>query len=133
MMILEFEDGQQITVKAILGGPRLVDGVMRDVLRVEIDPETMAFRDVKTLFTQPSKTNHLYTYGEEPDENGDPVVKKILSGEGYNHFVSISEERRRVIYPPGRIRPPEYEEIIAVCVAQMTYEEYKAAYPDADV
>ncbi|MCM1222307.1 MAG: hypothetical protein NC548_48355 [Lachnospiraceae bacterium] len=116
-MLLEFENGFQLEVDNIIGGPRLVMGVLRDTLRIEVKPDVMSFRELKSLFEYNSGV--LYTIEEVDGE-----TNKTLVGEGYTIFVSISDENRKVATPPGRLLPDQYEEIYAVTIAQETYQEH---------
>lgn len=120
MDILELLDGQQIEVVRILGGPRLINGVMRDTLSIEVDPSTMSLDELASIFKDSSKTNHLFTY---IDENDSKV--KVEIGEGYDIFVSAHLEHRKVDRVPGKIAPDQYEDIIVVNIAQLTYDEYQ--------
>lgn len=119
-MILEFLDGSQIDVIAIFGGPQLINGVMRDTLRIEVSP-TIEFDKLKSHFKDNPKTSMLYSYTESAD--GSEVTKNEI-GEGYNIFVSISDEERKKASPPGRLLPDQIEEVYVVTIAQMTYQEY---------
>ena len=127
-MLLEFLDGSQIAVHAIFGGPRLVMGVMRDTLRVEVSPETITFDQLKNLFKDRNKCRTLYSYTDDVDDDGNPIVIKNTIGEGYSIFVSISDEERSVRYQPGLLRPERTEEVYVVTIAQMKYNEYLAEY-----
>ena len=117
-MILEFADGTQLNVKNIFAGPRLIDGIMRDTFRIEIDPSTMGFEDIKKLFNDTNKTSLLYAYSDESND-------KTNIGEGYQLFVSITDTNRKVTPPPGRLVPITYEEVYIITMAQLTYEEYQ--------
>lgn len=123
-MILEFLDGSKIDVNAIFGGPQLVNGVLRDTLRIEVDPTTISFNDLKSHFKDNPKTSMLYSYTDGLDDSGNPIEVKNEIGEGYNIFVSISDEERKKSTPPGRIQPDQMEEVFVVTIAQMTYQEY---------
>lgn len=130
-MVLEFQDGMQLNIIGIYGGPQTIDGVERDVFRIVIPQNVMSKADLTTLFKDnPEKTNRLYTYGEVPDELGFPKETKILSGQGYNIFISIQEEQdvRRGI--PGRLFKEVITDVYAIYMAQMTYDEYVQAFPD---
>lgn len=120
-MILEFLDGSKLEVIAIFGGPQLVNGVLRDTLRIEVSPSIIDFTDLKSHFKDNPKTSMLYSYTESAD--GEGIVKSEI-GEGYNIFVSISDEERKKAAPPGRLLPDQIEEVYVVAIAQMTYQEY---------
>lgn len=127
-MILQFKDGTQLDVLGIFGGPRLIMGVMRDTLRIEVDPSSVTFDKLKALFKNNPNTSTLYTYTETVDDNNRPIIKKNEVGEGYEIFVSISDEERRITPPPGKMAPDQIEEVYVVTVAQMTYQEYQQAH-----
>lgn len=124
-MTLEFANGTQLEVDAIFGGPRLVRGVMRDTLRIEVNPETIGFAELRAMFKDNPATSVLYSYVED-DGSPNPVRKQV--GEGYSIFVSISDEERKVTTPPGVMAPDKIEEIYVVQIAQQTYEEYTAEH-----
>lgn len=131
-MILEFVDGTQIEVEAIFGGPRLINGVMRDTLRIEVSPDTIGFDDLKSLFKNNPATSMLYSYTNNIDEEGNTITEKNTIGEGYNIFVSISDETRKVVTPPGMLLPDKLEDIFIVTIAQMTYQEYHETHQDSE-
>jgi len=116
-MLLEFENGFRLEVDNIIGGPRLVMGVLRDTLRIEVLPNVMDFKELKSLFE--NNSGNLYTIEEVDGE-----MKKSLIGEGYTILVSVSDENRKITTLPGRLLPDRYEEIYAVTVAQETYQEH---------
>lgn len=116
-MLLEFGNGTQLEVDNIIGGPRLVMGVLRDTLRIEVYPHVMEFKELKPLFEK--SDGILYTVEEVDGEN-----QKTMIGEGYTILVAVSDENRKVATPPGRLLPERYEEIYAVTVAQETYQEH---------
>lgn len=123
-MILEFLNGDQLNVKAIFGGPRLISGIMRDTLRIEIDPKTISFDDLKNKFKDNPNVAKLYTYSESTDSEGKVNAVKTEMGEGYKIFVSISDEERHVQQVPGKLAPAVTEEVYIVTIAQQTYEEF---------
>lgn len=131
-MILEFVDGTQIEVEAIFGGPRLINGVMRDTLRIEVSPDTIGFDDLKVLFKNNPATSMLYSYTNNIDGEGNTITEKNTIGEGYNIFVSISDETRKVVTPPGMLLPDKLEDIFIVTIAQMTYQEYHETHQDSE-
>lgn len=116
-MLLEFGNGTQLEVDNIIGGPRLVMGVLRDTLRIEVYPHVMEFKELKSLFEQGDGT--FYT-----TEEVDGEVQKVMIGEGYTILVAVSDEKRKVGTPPGRLLPDQYEEIYVVTIAQETYQEH---------
>lgn len=119
-MILEFIDKSQIEVLTIFGGPSLVKGVMRDTLRIEVDPNKVNLNDLKEIFENKYKCLRLFTYDTDEGEN----VKTEI-GEGYCVFVSCKTEKREKIHFPGKIMPTEYEDINIVTTAQYTYDEWQ--------
>lgn len=129
-MQLKFVDGSSIQVLSIFGGPRLINGVMRDTLRIEVAPETISFEDLKSHFKNNPKTVKLYTI--EPSTDGSTEAKESEIGEGYRIFVSIAEEQKRISAPPGKLVPPKYEDIYVVQIAQQTYEEYVSEVPSVE-
>lgn len=129
-MILQFKDGSKLNVLDIFGGPRLIMGVMRDTLRIEVDPSTTSFGELKALFKNNPNTSTLYSYTDAVDDQNRPVIKKNEIGEGYEIFVSITDEERRITPPPGKMAPDQIEEVFVVTIAQMTYQEYQQTHPD---
>ena len=123
-MILEFINGDQINVNSIFGGPKLINGVMRDTLRIEINPNEYTFDQLKSFFKDNPNTSKLYSYSESKDDNGDIINVKNEIGEGYKIFVSISDEERHIQQVPGKLVPARTEEVYIVTIAQQTYEEY---------
>lgn len=126
-MILEFLDKSQLDVLSIFGGPRLINGVMRDTLRIEVSPSIITFDELKASFKDNPKTATLYTYSNFDD----PTIKHE-AGIGYMIFVSITDEERRIISPPGKMVPDEFEEVFIVTIAQMTYQEYQKVIPPSE-
>lgn len=126
-MILEFLDKSQLDVLSIFGGPRLINGVMRDTLRIEVSPSIITFDELKASFKDNPKTATLYTYSNIDD----PTIKHE-AGVGYMIFVSITDEERRIISPPGKMVPDEFEEVFIITIAQMTYQEYQKVIPPSE-
>lgn len=124
-MILELDNNVQIEVLTILGGPVNVDGITRDVLTIEIDPDVVPMDTLKRVFGNIDSLAHLYTY--EEDEDGVDLPEKIEIGEGYTIVLGIEEETRKVTPFPGKIVPDTYETINVVTLAQMTYDEWMAS------
>ena len=124
-MTLEFLDGTQLEVITIIGGPKLIGGVMRDTLQIEVDPSVATLEQLKTLFKDPIKCRTLYGYNEAVDESTDQVstVRETI-GEGYTIFVSVADEERHIAAPPGYLQPDTIEEVCVVQIAQLTYAEY---------
>ena len=96
-MILEFVDGSQLEVSTIIGGPKLINGVLRDTLQIEVDPSTIEFNELKNKFKDNQNTSKLYTYVE--DEDGNITDEKVEIGEDYSIFVSISDEEKKIVSP----------------------------------
>ncbi len=124
-MILEFKDGSQLEVKAIFGGPKLVNGELRDTLRIEVDPKTIYFDNLKSMFKLNKNTDELYVYNNPSDVENNPINGKTKIGEGYNIFVSITDEERLISPPPGQLQPKRFEQVYIVTIAQMTYLEHE--------
>lgn len=122
-MVLEFKEGTQLPVKVIYGNPRIVQGVIRDTLSIEVDPSTVEFDTLKSYFKNPEYTDVLYSYTDPSDVNGTNIQYKEQIGVGYNVFVSITDTERLIASPPGQIKKPEIEEVFIVTIAQMTYGE----------
>ncbi|MCM1439769.1 MAG: hypothetical protein NC131_11310 [Roseburia sp.] len=105
---------------------------MRDTLQIEVDPTTISFSELKDLFRDQEKCRTLYSYTEAVDESTDKtILVRNTVGEAYSIFVSISDEERLVTHQPGLMLPDEIEELYTVTIAQMTYQEYAAAYPNS--
>ena len=120
-MILELNDSTQLEVIRILGGPRIINGITRDTLSIEIDPSYMDLKELTSIFNNPDKTNHLYSYMNYENESN----VKTLIAEGYNIFISSRTETRKVDKMPGFISQDEFENIHVINIAQLTYEEYQ--------
>ena len=126
-MILEFVDNNQLEVLNIMGGPANIDGIIRDVLTIEVDPDTILIGNLKNLFSDTDNLARLYTYEEELNENGDVLINRIEIGEGYTILLGVEKVNRKVIPFPGKIVPDSYECIFQVQIAQMTYDEWTAS------
>lgn len=116
MDIIEFADTTQIEVLRIFGGPRFINGYTRDTLSFEIDPSYLSLIEAKEIFQDTNKTNRIFVY---EDDN------KVEIAEGYCLYVSTRIENRVKQYPPGKVRIPEYEDIIVANIAQLTPDEYR--------
>lgn len=123
-MILEFVNKAKLAVMNIFGGPVNVDGVIRDVLTIEIDPKNTSIDDLKNIFEDQDNIAHLYTYESDYDENGNIIDTKIEIGEGYTILLGVEEVERKVNSIPGKIVPTQFETIYTVTLAQMTYDEW---------
>lgn len=121
-MVLEFNDTSRLEVLTIIGGPKLINGVLRDTLEIEVDPSTINFDELKRQFKE-EKVSKLYTYVDDVDEEGNAVQVRTEIGEDYTIFVSISDEERKIVQPPGKVVPDQYEEVYIVTIAQITYAE----------
>lgn len=117
-MKLEFADGRQLEVIAIYGGPKLIQGAMRDTLRIEVDPSLITFDNLKALFIDQDNLSVLTSITQA---GGEETRSEI--GKGYTIFVSISDENRNIAQVPGKLEPPTTEEIYVVSIAQETYAE----------
>lgn len=122
--ILEFVDKTQIPVIAIIGGPVNVEGVIRDVLTIEVDPKSISFDDLKLMFQDVDNLAHLYTYEPERNSDGDIFDTKIEIGEGYTIVLGVDEVTRKVNSFPGKIVPETFETVYIATIAQMTYDEW---------
>ena len=58
-MFLQFSDKSRIEVRNIFGGSTLVNGVLRDTLRIEIDPSVTNYDELCELFKDNPKTSVL--------------------------------------------------------------------------
>lgn len=121
-MLLRFADKSTIEIKNIFGAYQMVNGVLRDTLKIEIDPKVASYDELVSLFKDNPNTETLFTVNELDD--GSQSVSTI--GEGYTVYVSVSNERVKKFSSaePGKIIKPEYEDIFVVRIAQQTYEEY---------
>lgn len=122
-MKIEFLDGTQLDVIVIFGGPRLIDGVMRDTLMLEFDPKKYELSELTTHFQDDAKCMSLFSYTEE-NINGEITLQKNKIGDGYTVFISAESETRRIQPPPGVLAPEETESVNVVTIAQITYQEY---------
>lgn len=123
-VILEFNDGYKLNVLNIFGGPVNIDGIIRDVLTIEIDTKTDTIDNINKIFNNSANLIHLYSYESDYNENGDITDIKIEIGEGYTILLGVEEITRKVDHFSGKILPDEYETIYSVTIAQMTYEEW---------
>lgn len=123
-MIIELMDGTQIkNVKNVYGGPKLIQGVVRDTLRIEIDGKE-SIKDLLDIFTNNPNTIKMYTYNTKVNDDKSESLEKVLMGEGYTICVSIDRVTKNIPHQPGLLLPDKKEEIIEVMMAQLTYEEY---------
>lgn len=120
--ILEFKNKSQIKVMTILGGPINIDGITRDVLTIEVDPNIIDINTLRRIFEDAENISHLYTY--ESDEDCILADTRIEIGEGYTILLGIEEITRKITPFPGKIVPDSFETIYTVTLAQMTYEEW---------
>ena len=124
---LEFADGRRINVKSIYGGPQLINGAMRDTLKIEVDPKEFNFNSLKALFGEPSNLETI-SFITETDGSGDVksgTELKTTIGTGYTILVSISDEFRTESPVPGSMNPPSTKEVIVVTISQETYAEHQ--------
>lgn len=124
MQIIELMDGSSISVKRVFGGPRIVDGVKRDVLRIEFD-DSVEDQVIEKTFKNNKNAFKLYTYSDTPTENGGTSSNKILMGTGYTIYLGIKVEEKTIPHKPGLLLPDIKETIKTVELAQITYEEYQ--------
>ena len=119
-MYLEFNDGTQLECIRILGGSRTIKGIERDCLSIEVDPYSIGLGNLERYFLNPSNMVHLYTR----EKAGDISPKQEI-GEGYMYLIGCRRESRKVKRTPGTMAPDEYNDILIVNIAQLTYEEYQ--------
>jgi len=92
-MILEFNDGSQLEVLVIFGEAIVGDdGIERDALTIDVDPQTATIEELKTIFQDSNKTDHLYTYIDD----GINTNVRVEIGEGYNKFIYAINENKLV-------------------------------------
>ena len=124
-MILEFVNKFRMNVKNIFGGPINVNGIIRDVLSIEIEPDdSISINDIKAIFNNTKNLAFLYTYELDYIENGDLVNKKLQIGEGYTILLGVEEVTRKLNNFPGTIAPERFETLYIVNIAQLTYDEW---------
>ena len=123
-MILEFVDESSIDVIAIFGSPVNINGTIRDVLTIEVDPATTSQNKLREIFSNTDNLAHLYTYEDEVNENDEIITSKIEIGEGYTILLNVEKEARKVEKFPGKITPDEFTSVLVVTIAQMTYDEW---------
>lgn len=115
-MTVELANGTRLEARDVFGGPRMVNGVIRDVLRLEFDLREQTFLELRTLFRDNPATDHLFTYDDEGN--------KLEMGNGYNIFISIADEQRTIKNPPGVLAKEEVEDVFVVQLAQQTLAEH---------
>lgn len=124
---LEFADGRRINIESIYGGPQLINGAMRDTLKIEVDPKEFNFNSLKALFGEPSNLETI-SFITETDGSGDVksgTELKTTIGTGYTILVSISDEFRTESPVPGSMNSPSTKEVIVVTISQETYAEHQ--------
>lgn len=126
-MKIRFMDGEEIDVLRVYGGPKLVNGVTRDVLRIEVDTNTITFDKLRSLFENNPNAMVLHTDSISPTESGGVYVEDVKMAEGYTIFISQTIEDVKVPHTPGLLEPDTTEHVFVVLLAQMTYEEYQAS------
>ena len=124
---LEFADGRRINVESIYGGPQLINGAMRDTLKIEVNPQEFNFNSLKALFGEPSNLETISSIIEtnESDNVGSGTELKTVIGTGYTILVSISDEFRTEFPVPGSMNSPSTKEVIVVTISQETYAEHQ--------
>jgi len=124
IMILEFADGSQLEVLVIFGDTIIDDDeIERDALTIDIDPNIATIEELKLIFNDSTKTDHLYTY---LNNDGINQVKTEI-GEGYNKFIYAVNENKLVRQIPGKITKKQFQNVNSVRIAKLTYDEY---YPE---
>lgn len=124
-MKLRFMDSKVIDVLRIYGGPKLVNGIKRDVLRIEVDPDTITFDELKKCFENNPHTMIMYTESTSTTDDGEPMTEIIELGEGYTQFLSQTIEDITIPHTPGKLEPDITQKTFVVQIAQMTWEEYQ--------
>lgn len=120
-MILEFVDKSKINVEVIIGYPTIVNGVERDTLSIEIDPNKHTKDEVNRLIRKQYNLLQLTSY--DTDENSN----RFIIGEGYDRIIQLEEIRREKKKDPslqGKIRQVEYENVLILILQQLTYDEW---------
>jgi hypothetical protein len=120
-MILQFADKTELAVNAVRGGQQFVQNANRDVLTIEVPVESASFDNLRAIFQDRNKTKELCTIME--NEDGDQVRNSL--GMHYTLYLSVTNEQKEIIAPPGSVEPPEYREVNTVRIAQLTYTEYQ--------
>ena len=123
--VLEFMNGSKLKVIAIFGGPVNVNGIIRDVLTIEVDPKNASLYRLEGLFSNPNNLAYLHLYESGYD-------KKIEIGEGYTMLLGIEEVTEKVNQFPGKIAKPQYRTFYTVSIAQLTYDELSLFEYDPD-
>lgn len=119
-MYLEFNDGTQLECIRILGGPRSINGIVRDCLSIEVDPNDITHNELIAYFKDPTNLVHLYTR-----ELAGSLSPRQEIGEGYMYAVDVRTESRKDTHAPGLMVPESYSNIRVLNIAQLTYEEYQ--------
>lgn len=123
-MIIELMDGTQIVnVRNVYGGPKLIDGVVRDTLRIEIDISE-SIEDIENILFNNPNTMKMYTFNTIINDDKSVTEEKVLMCEGYNIGVYIKKVEKVIPHKPGFLLPDEKIEIIEVMMAQLIYDEY---------
>lgn len=124
-MIIELMDGTAIeNVKQVYGGIKIINGIPRDTLKIELDGSTN-LQELKSIFENNPNTMKLYTYNTIINDDKTTKYEKVLMGEGYNIFISAENINKKIPHKPGRLLPDTMENINVIMLAQMTYEEFE--------
>lgn len=121
-MTIEFMNGETLEVIAVYGGAKLVKGVKRDVLRIEVSP-SVSKEELERLFN--NNPNAFTIYAHMNKEDTPDVSKRVIMAEGYTIFLGVTSEKKVIPHQPGLLLPDKNEIITVVSIAQQTYEEYE--------
>lgn len=123
-MTIEFMNGETLEVKQVFGGARLIDGIKRDVLRIEVSP-TIEKEELERLFKDNPNAFRIYSYINR--EESPNIAKRVIMAEGYTIFIGITSEKKIIPHQPGLLLPDKSEFVNVVSIAQITYEEYESS------
>lgn len=123
-MTIEFMNGETLEVKQVFGGARLIDGIKRDVLRIEVSP-TIEKEELERLFKDNPNAFRIYSYVSR--EESPTIAKRVIMAEGYTIFIGVTSEKKIIPHRPGLLLPDKSEFVNVVSIAQMTYEEYESS------
>ena len=124
-MIIELMDGTAIeNVKQVYGGIKIINGIPRDTLKIELDGSTN-LQELKSIFENNPNIMKLYTYNTIINDDKTTKYEKVLMGEGYNIFISAENINKKIPHKTGRLLPDKMENINVIMLAQMTYEEFE--------
>jgi len=122
-MLFKFADDTTLEIRGVFGSTSNFGGVSRDMLKIEIDPEScdISIGELKDMFSDGEKMK-LVRLITDPTEDNPEGVESIV-GEHYTIFRGISYDVRDVVQDPGVIALPETIEVIVVTVVQKAYTD----------